>query len=167
MASAGGVAAPNRNPGDMTEAEIVVACRNLGFDIVKCGACAALFYTGYGGYGHEPGCPHDPGLPEVFAVECNASQEDAARSSSKPTDATTFIRDMETLDVLPGGTYQPVFLAALEVLLDRVRYEALAQVESILLAESDKLTLDGEHALSAGVRLAFGLIPRPTQAVRK
>ena len=44
-----------RSGDGLTHANLVVACRNIGFDLT-CGACAALFYTGFGGEEHEPTC---------------------------------------------------------------------------------------------------------------
>lgn len=39
----------------LTHDEIVIACKNIGFDI-ECGACAGLFYTGTSLGEHDPGC---------------------------------------------------------------------------------------------------------------
>lgn len=42
--------------GELSEADMTIAARNIGFDLT-CGACAALFYTGHGGvYEHDVGC---------------------------------------------------------------------------------------------------------------
>lgn len=43
------------DPAALSYEDMVKACRNIGFDL-DCGACASLFYTGYGGYDHEVGC---------------------------------------------------------------------------------------------------------------
>ncbi len=39
----------------LTYEEIEQACRNVGLDL-RCGSCACLFFTGFGGYDHMPGC---------------------------------------------------------------------------------------------------------------
>jgi hypothetical protein len=39
----------------LSEDQLAVAFRNIGYDIT-CGNCACLFFTGYGGYGCDPGC---------------------------------------------------------------------------------------------------------------
>jgi hypothetical protein len=39
----------------LTHEEMVVACRNIGFDLT-CGACASLFYTGTAPYAHDTSC---------------------------------------------------------------------------------------------------------------
>ena len=31
------------------------ACKNIGFDL-SCGECAAIFFTGWGGYSHDDSC---------------------------------------------------------------------------------------------------------------
>lgn len=41
--------------GNLTADQLMVACRNVGFDL-RCGACASLFYTGYGDYQHDDNC---------------------------------------------------------------------------------------------------------------
>jgi hypothetical protein len=40
----------------LTSDQLRVACLNVGVDL-NCGACAALFYTGFGGYEHDASCP--------------------------------------------------------------------------------------------------------------
>lgn len=35
--------------------ELVTACANIGFDL-SCGACASVFYTGFGGHAHDESC---------------------------------------------------------------------------------------------------------------
>ncbi len=42
-------------PCGLTHAELIIAGRNFGLDL-SCGACAAQFYTGYGGYQHDDTC---------------------------------------------------------------------------------------------------------------
>lgn len=42
-------------PKPLNFSELTQACRNIGFDLT-CGACASLFYTGFGGYGHDETC---------------------------------------------------------------------------------------------------------------
>lgn len=42
--------------GGLTDEQLVVACKNIGFDLT-CEACACLFYTGHGGvYEHDATC---------------------------------------------------------------------------------------------------------------
>ena len=41
--------------GDLTAEQLMVACRNVGFDL-RCGSCAALFYTGCNAYQHDDNC---------------------------------------------------------------------------------------------------------------
>lgn len=43
------------NSCNLTAEQLVVACRNIGFDL-RCGSCASLFYTGYDGYQHDDNC---------------------------------------------------------------------------------------------------------------
>jgi hypothetical protein len=40
------------NAGGLTFDELVVACKNIGYDL-SCGQCASVFYTGAGTYPHE------------------------------------------------------------------------------------------------------------------
>jgi hypothetical protein len=39
----------------LSHEELVVACRNIGFDL-SCAKCASVFYTGSGTYPHDAGC---------------------------------------------------------------------------------------------------------------
>ena len=41
--------------GSLTFERVKVACANIGHDL-NCGACAALFFTGFGGYEHSASC---------------------------------------------------------------------------------------------------------------
>src|ERR1019366_9566605 len=41
--------------GDLKFDQLVVACKNIGYDLT-CGQCAAVFYTGWGNYPHHKGC---------------------------------------------------------------------------------------------------------------
>lgn len=60
-----------QSPGSMTYEQIETACANIGYNL-SCGACAALFFTGYGGYEHDAGCPKaevDPFEPSAVVEE--------------------------------------------------------------------------------------------------
>lgn len=60
---------PTRTPGSMTYEQIEVACANIGYNL-DCGACAALFFAGFGGYDHDGGCSMaEARSPEPTAVE--------------------------------------------------------------------------------------------------
>lgn len=59
----------------LTHEEIVVACRNIGYDMT-CGACAALFYTGGGGYDHDPGCTN---ADQRDCPKCPAARDKGAQ----------------------------------------------------------------------------------------
>lgn len=65
------------NGGDLTADELLMACRNIGHDIT-CGACASLFYTGYGAYSHDKDCLTSaaPILPRDLIVEWISSHPD-------------------------------------------------------------------------------------------
>jgi hypothetical protein len=67
--------------GSLSYEEIIIACKNIGFNL-ECGACAMLFYTGFGGYEHEPNCNNKPGdcfIGDVKFIEPHASNTDLER----------------------------------------------------------------------------------------
>jgi len=46
---------PNSDSGPLTFAELVIACKNIGYDL-NCGACASIFYCGFALPGDEHTC---------------------------------------------------------------------------------------------------------------
>lgn len=57
---------PARTPGGLTSEELVVACKNIGFDL-SCGACAGVFYTGSGMGAHT--CDENQRTPRTLTAE--------------------------------------------------------------------------------------------------
>lgn len=53
----------NNELGGLTYEQLVIACSNIGYDLT-CGACASLFYTGYGVYPHTSSCFSQPSKEE-------------------------------------------------------------------------------------------------------
>lgn len=57
--------------GTLTLEEIEAACKNIGVDL-KCGHCAAIFFTGMGASGHDLGCktarPRSSDLADAAAM---------------------------------------------------------------------------------------------------
>ena len=49
----------NQADGGLTAEQLIVACKNIGYDLT-CGECACLFYTGHrGNYPHSETCKTD------------------------------------------------------------------------------------------------------------
>lgn len=43
------------SPAILSEADLLIACRNIGYDL-RCGACAEQFYTGHRGHACSAWC---------------------------------------------------------------------------------------------------------------
>ena len=69
-----------------SEEHLLQGLSNIGWN-TSCGACMGLFYTGYGMYPHDEGCPHTPGVMTVTL------DPEPAEASRPPTlaEATSII----------------------------------------------------------------------------
>lgn len=85
-------------PGGLTHDELVMACRNIGYDLT-CGACAAVFFTGFG-------LPHDTHtceqrtetpLPEVWVVEAFSAHESNVAGVFASEDESRRFRETQPL----------------------------------------------------------------------
>lgn len=83
----------------LTHEQIIIACKNIGYDLT-CGSCAAVFFTGYGGYPHTCAST-DPVVSEVAALE---AQLTAARAENERLrEALERIRAWDMLNPGPLG----------------------------------------------------------------
>lgn len=55
MAQVKDIATPTVRSGGLTYEQCDQAAANFGIDM-KCGSCASIFYTGFGGYSHDAAC---------------------------------------------------------------------------------------------------------------
>ncbi len=93
--------------GALTAEELIIACKNIGFDLT-CGRCAELFYTGVQRGPCEPGCgtrydgrpvgeekqytfPNEPVLPPALATAMRIMGDPTNRSVTCPLCNVTFL----------------------------------------------------------------------------
>ena len=67
--------------GFLTSEQVKAACSNIGINL-DCGGCAALFYTGFGGYEHDASCSNENASCSNENVSC--SNENAKPAKVRP-----------------------------------------------------------------------------------
>ena len=139
-----------RSGGDLTAAEIVVACRNVGIDL-NCGGCASAFYTGHAEE-HDEDCASQLTVAANEATLHMAVARLGGMVEGRPTHRINFLQRIDELREVERkhDTYRSALAAVLHALglSDSAPPEVLCRevVQREVLPEIARLKRDADAA---------------------